>query len=174
MSNRNRVWPVIAIASTLAFSVVACGIEAVDGGPDGGVEPDAAPVDDFTALYNSASFQMCAGCHAPNAPGFTDGTEATQDWSTRQTAYDSLQGMASGLIGNFMDCNGVPFIGATPAESLLVAAFDENVRAEFMLMDHPNCDVDAISDMTLKIGAPLEAGEMELLTRWIENGAPDQ
>lgn len=135
-------------------------------------EPEAQ--DTFTQIYQSASFQQCAGCHAPGAPGFTDGTEATQDWSTRDSAYQSLQGTASGLVGNFAGCNGVPFIGATPADSLLVAVFDEEIRAAFSLDGFPDCNADTISDMTVKIGGPLSTEEMTLLKDWINAGAPDQ
>lgn len=130
--------------------------------------------DMFTTLYKSTSFQTCAGCHAPNAPGKTADTEATQDWSTRDTAYSSLKGMASGLMGNFTGCNGVPFLGTTPETSLLVATLDDTVRQNFVLADHTDCNVDAISDMTLKIGGPLAAADLDLLKEWISAGAPDK
>jgi len=127
----------------------------------------------FTTLYGSSSFGSCADCHAPDAPGFTDGTEATQDWSSRASAYQSLQGNASGLIGNFEDCNGVPLIGNAPDSSLIVAVFDETVRANFSVASHPDCNVDSISDMTLKIGGQLTTEELTLLKDWISAGAPD-
>lgn len=127
----------------------------------------------FTTLYQSSSFSNCSGCHAPGAPGFTDGTEATQDWSTRATAYQSLQGTASGLIGNFAGCNGVPLIGDGPDTSLLVAVFDETVRTAFSLPNFPDCTVDSISDMTLKIGGSLTSQELTLLKDWITAGALD-
>ena len=164
----SRHWLALALACVAALGLSACEI------PDGNDEPDAGPVeDDFTRIYNSMSFQTCAGCHAPGAPGFIDGTEATQDWSTRETAYQTLQGMASGLIGNFEGCNGVPLIGATPETSLLLATFDDSIRAEFTLADHPDCNMDTISDMTLKIGGPLPTEDLQLLTQWLANGAPD-
>jgi len=127
----------------------------------------------FTTLYGSTSFGSCADCHAPDAPGFTDGTEATQNWSSRASAYQSLQGNASGLIGNFEGCNGVPFIGDGPDSSLIVAVFDETVRTNFSLAAHPDCNVDSISDMTLKIGGALTSQELNLLKDWISAGAPD-
>jgi hypothetical protein len=126
----------------------------------------------FQQIYDSASFQQCAGCHAPGASGFVEGTEATQDWSTQDTAYSSLQGQASGLIGNFEGCNGVPFLAATPADSLLVAVFDEGVRSAFSLTNYPDCTADSISDMTLKIGGALTTAELSLLKEWITAGAP--
>lgn len=128
----------------------------------------------FTHLYQSSEFQTCAGCHAPGAPGKTDGTEATQDWSTRDRAYSTLHGTASGLIGNFSGCNGVPFLGESAAESLLVAAFDEQARAAFQSREVPACDGDAISDQTLKIGAPLPDPLLAELKAWVDAGAPDR
>jgi hypothetical protein len=128
----------------------------------------------FTALYETTSFQKCSGCHAPGAAGFVDGeTEATQNWSTRNDAYQSLQGNASGLSGNFAGCNGAPFIGSTPETSLLVAVFDDTVRSNFTLGDFPDCNSDSISDMTLKIGGALDSAELALLKDWISAGAPD-
>lgn len=166
---RNRA-SLLGAALLCAAGLTLSACELTEPGDD----PDAAPmVDDFTAIYNSASFQTCANCHAPGAPGFVDGTEATQDWTDRETAYQSLQGMASGLIGNFMDCNGVPFIGETPETSLLLATFDDSIRTEFTLGDFPDCNTDTISDMTLKIGGPLSDEELQTLTRWLANGAPD-
>jgi hypothetical protein len=128
----------------------------------------------FAHLYQSSEFQACAGCHAPGAPGKTEGTEATQDWSTQGRAYSSLHGTASGLIGNFSGCNGVPFLGESAAESLLVAAFDEQVRAAFQSREVPSCDGDAISDQTLKIGGPLPDSLLAELKAWVDAGAPDQ
>ena len=127
----------------------------------------------FTHLYQSSEFQTCAGCHAPGAPGKTEGTEATQDWSTQGRAYSTLHGTASGLIGNFAGCNGVPFLGETAAQSLLVAAFDEQVRAAFQ-SEVPSCNGDAISDQTLKIGGPLPDPLLAELKAWVDTGAPDQ
>ena len=167
LTNRSRNWLTLALSCIAGLYLSACEV------PDPNDGPDAAPADDFTRLYNSASFQTCAGCHAPGAPGFIEGTEATQDWSTRETAYQTLQGMASGLMGNFAGCNDVPLIGATPETSLLLATFDDSIRTEFTLADHPDCNADAISDMTLKIGGPLMAEELQLLTQWLANGAPD-
>jgi hypothetical protein len=139
--------------------------DAVVGGEGNG--------DAFTEIYNSTEFQKCSGCHAPGAPGRVEGIEATQDWSTRDKAYAALMGQASGLIGNFAGCNGVPFIGPTPEESLLVAVFDEQVREGFMVASTPDCTGDAISDMTLKIGMPLSSDVLNQLKDWISAGAPD-
>jgi hypothetical protein len=144
-----------------------------DGSCDAGLSCNASSICEagkWTRLYQSASFQKCAGCHAPGAAGFVNGTEATQDWSSQGTAYTKLKGNASGLIGNFVACNGVPFLGATPATSLLVAVFDQTVRGSFTSGD---CNVDTISDMTLKIGGALEAGELALLKEWITAGTPN-
>jgi hypothetical protein len=128
----------------------------------------------FTHLYQSSEFQTCAGCHAPGAPGKTLGTEATQDWSTRDRAYTRLQGTASGMIGNFSGCNGVRFLGETAEQSLLVASFDEQVRAAFQSPEVPSCNGDAISDQTLKLGGPLPAPLLAELKAWVDEGAPDR
>lgn len=130
--------------------------------------------DDFTLIFSSAYFQECGGCHAPGAPGFTDGTEATQDWSTRDEAFTSLQGVASGLIGNFQGCNDVPLIGDTPENSLLVASLDETVRQNFSVSGFPDCNLNTISDMTLKIASDLDPVDLDLLKTWISNGAPNR
>src|SRR5688572_7952486 len=121
-----RFWRSLSVAAAV-FAGVGCG-ESVDDALTGGGDGDA-----FTAIYESDEFQECSGCHAPGAPGRVDGTETTQNWSTRDTAYSSLQGNAAGLIGNFEGCNGVPFLGDSAQQSLLVAVFDEDVRASFEL-----------------------------------------
>ena len=165
---------VLAISSAaLGSSGAGCGDELDDalGGDDaGGGDGDDA----FTQIYNSSQFQMCKGCHAPNAPGKVEGTEATQNWSTRDTAYSALQGNASGLIGNFEGCNGVPFLGSSAEDSLLVAVFDEDVRMNFMLASAPDCDGDAISDMTKNIKGPLPASLLAELKSWVDAGAPNE
>jgi hypothetical protein len=128
--------------------------------------------DTFGRIYDTDSFQACAGCHAPGAPGRTADIEATQDWSTRDTAYTTLHDTASGMIGNFEGCNGVPFLGASAEQSLLVAALDETVRVNFSVPGKPQCNSDAISDQTAKIGGPLPADLLQDLKDWIDSGAP--
>ncbi|MET0340633.1 MAG: hypothetical protein ABW252_06505 [Polyangiales bacterium] len=163
-----------SLAAFLCASVItsaSCGSDPAeetdddDGGGSGGGA--------FTRIYNSSQFQQCAGCHAPNAPGKVAGTESSQDWSTRDKAYASLKKAASGMIGNFAGCNGVPLLGSSPANSLLVASLDEDVRADFSSAAKPDCNGDAISDMTLKIGAPLPASLLAELKAWITAGAPN-
>ena len=185
---KSSAWNIL-MALGLALTVAACGGLTEEGGLgeacteagtcDAGLVCNAANICEqaaasgFTALYESSSFQSCSGCHAPGAPGFVDGTEATQDWSSKANAHASLQGTASGLTGNFEGCNGVPFINQTPEDSLLVAVFDETVRANFSLNGFPDCDSDAISDMSLKIGGALSQQELTLLRDWITAGAPN-
>lgn len=152
-------WRVLALAGLAAVWLTGCLVEEPIG-------PDAGPEDTFTMLYQSIG-AGCAGCHAPGALGFIDGTEATQDWSSRDSAYDSLQGMASGLMGNFAGCNGVPFIGDSPETSLLVAVFDQQVRAGFSPASSPYCDANSISDMVLTIGHQLTPAERSLLTQFV-------
>lgn len=158
MQNRS----VLVVAS--ALWALGCGTDATTPGGDSGGGGDDA----FTLIYNSSTFQMCSECHAPGAPGFVDGTEATQNWSSRDSAKSSLMGNASGLIGNFAGCNGVPLIGDTPETSLLVAALDEDVRAQFA---SGGCDSDAIADETLKIGGAVDGATLDQLKQWISDGA---
>jgi len=143
-------------------------------GGDGGTDPVGEGDGAFTRIYESPEFQKCGDCHAPGAPGRVAGIESTQNWSTRDSAYASLKGMASGLIGNFAGCNGVPLLGTTAGTSLLVAALDEETRASFMSASKPDCNGDAISDMTLKLGAPLPAALLAELKAWIDAGAPNK
>jgi hypothetical protein len=126
----------------------------------------------FTSIYQADEFQLCKGCHAPGAPGRTEGIEATQDWSTRESARDTLRGSASGLIGNFEGCNGVPLLGGSAEQSLLVASLDETVRANFSNPTFPDCTSDSISLQTLKIMRELPAGLLRDLKDWIDGGAP--
>lgn len=151
-------WRLLGAACLAALALTAC--EAEDGLVDGG------PEDTFTQFYNAVGSQ-CAGCHAPGAAGSTPTTEQTQDWSSVASARASLRGMASGMAGNFEGCNGVPFIGDSVETSLLVAAFDEDVRADFTVASSPDCNADAISDMTLKIGRPLSGQELTLLKQFV-------
>lgn len=147
----------LALACLAALVLTGCPVEEP-------LTPDAGPVDTFTQVYESIGAR-CAGCHAPGAPGFGPGVEATQDWSSRDSALNSLQGMASGLTGNFADCNGVPLIGPTPESSLILAAIDPDVKADFSV---GSCNTDTISDMNLKLAAdPLSDQEIALVRQWL-------
>jgi hypothetical protein len=157
------------IASVSAL-VLACGcgdtlddLATPGGGGDGAT---------FTAIYTSDEFGKCASCHAPGAPARTADTEATQNWSTKASAYSSLQGKASGLIGNSAACNGVPFLGSTAGKSLLVASLDGDVRRAYDNPTFPNCNADTISDQTLKIGG-LSSQVLQDLEDWVDSGAPN-
>ena len=127
----------------------------------------------FATIYDLDLFSECGDCHAPGADGFVDGVETTQDWTDMDSAYAGLQGTASGLIGNFSGCNGVPFIGDTPETSLLVAVLDETVRDEFSLPNFPDCNGDAIADMTLKLSMDVDEDELQMLKDWISAGAEE-
>lgn len=159
--------------STFAFCLILSALLApIGAGCEDdplGVDPDAGmPSGDFESLYASSTLQMCQDCHAPGAPGFTSGTEATQDWSSANAALSSLQGTASGLEGNFAPCNGVPLIGATSSTSLLIAVLDPDVRASFSVAGFPDCTADAIADETLRVGA-VPATLLQDLKDFIDN-----
>jgi hypothetical protein len=156
----------------LAFSI-GCG-DTLDELGDGAAGNSGSSAGDsaFAKIYQSDEFQKCAGCHAPGAPAKTQDTEATQNWSTQASAYASLHSTASGLIGNNSACNGVPFLGRTAGQSLLVAAFDEDVRNAYDNPSFPNCDNNTIVDQTLKIGGPLPSGLLQDLKDWVDDGAP--
>ncbi len=155
---------------SLAFVVclAACGADTGGGTPT----IDAAPVGvqpTFTSLYGDY-FQTCKNCHAPGAAGMTSDTEKTLDFSTKAMAYTTLKGMASGLTGNFADCNGVPFIGTTPANSLVMATLDQTTRQAF---DQGACGMDSVTDETVKAGSQPSAAFIAALGQWITAGAPN-
>jgi hypothetical protein len=152
----------LLIASSVALAW-GCGdtLDELEGGGDGAT---------FTSIYDE--FEPCSGCHAPGAQGRVEGTETTQDWSTRESALRTLRGTASGLIGNFQDCNGVRLVVAGSAEqSLLVASLDEDVRMSFSVSGSPDCTADAISDETSKIN--ISSAAIQDLKDWIDAGASD-
>ncbi len=150
MSQSNGKFYFGLVLAALLAPAGGCGEEDVVPGDDGGVRDMGTSAPTFDDLYASSTLQMCADCHAPGADGFVQGTEATQDWSTRETAFSSLQGNASGLEGNFAGCNDVPLIGATSDTSLIIAVLDPDVRADFSVEGFPNCNADAIPDETLR------------------------
>lgn len=152
MSQRNGTFYFGLVLCALLAPAGGCGEEDVVPGDDMGVRNDMGSATTFADLYASSVLQMCSDCHAPGAPGFVEGTETTQDWSTSSTAFSSLQGNASGLVGNFAGCNGVPLIGATAETSLIVAVLDPNVRATFSVEGFPSCTADAIPDESLRVG----------------------
>jgi hypothetical protein len=144
--------------------------------------PDAAPVGvqaTFTSLYGDY-FSRCSSCHTPTAPGRTPDTEMNLDFSTKATAHNTITTkMAAGLMGNFMDCNGVPFVNnAVPAperagQSLLLASLDQATRNAFDYPAVPDCGGDAIADQTLKVGMPPSAAFIDALKAWLAAGAPN-
>ena len=175
---RIKVLGVALLGISVAFSIAGCfGAEEEEGAEsteneESTEEESDAPLT-FATIYDLELFSECGDCHAPGADGFVDGVEATQDWTDRETAYAGLQGTASGLIGNVEGCNDVPFIGDSPETSLLVAVLDEDIRSEFSLADHPDCNADAITDMTLKLEVDVDEDELEMLKAWIRAGAPE-
>jgi hypothetical protein len=165
-----RKYPIAGIAPGSLFALlcaVGCGDE-LDSLTPGGED------ESFTSIYESDSFQQCSECHAPGAPGRTEGIEETLDFSTRDSAFASLRRTASGLIGNFAACNGVPFLGDTAGASLLVASLDGDVRRAYDNPDFPDCNEDTISDQTNKIDGPLPSQLLQDLKAWVDADAPDR
>jgi hypothetical protein len=160
------VRPLRLLAVASALYGLGCGdtLDPLEEGSEGGSA-------DFDSVYAELG-QPCSECHAPGAPGRTEGIEATQDWSTAASARRTLRGNASGLIGNFADCNGVPLVGDSAEESLLIASLDENVRRSFSLADFPDCTADAISDQTVWIMGGVPDSVLDDLKEWIDAGAP--
>lgn len=153
----------LTLAVGLALSL-GCGDtidDALEGGGDGAT---------FTSIYEN---ETCSDCHAPGAPGRVAGMEATQNWSSRAAALSSLKGNASGLIGNFQGCNGVPLIGPSADQSLLIASLDFDVRADFSPAGFPDCTADAIADQSEKVSGGLPSGWLDDLKDWIDAGAPN-
>ncbi len=161
----------IRLALAMALAAIGAGCSpTADTSPDGGGGMVQAT---FTSLYGDY-LGNCKQCHAPSAPGRTSDTEQTLDFTSRSTALSTLRGMASGLTGNHTDCNGVPFLAATPARSLLVAVLDQPTRQAIDLSpDHPGCAVDTISDETVKVGSQPSADFVTALKTWITGGAQD-
>lgn len=168
----------IALLVATAFALSACedvlGADATTGSDSSTGGDTAGPTPaTFTALY-AGYFSNCVECHAPNAPGRPSDIEQTLDFSTRATAYATItQGMAKGLTGNTQACNGVRFIGPTAASSLLMAVIDQPTRQVFDSAVSSDCDVDAISDETLKVGFAPPGAFVLALADWLDNGAPN-
>jgi hypothetical protein len=163
-----------AIGLVLAIGLVAfaggcpAATETSPDGSGGTVEPT------FTSLYGDY-FATCKQCHAPGAPGRTSDIEQALDFSSRATALSTLKtGMATGLVGNHTACNGVPFVAATPGSSLVLAVIDQPTRQVIDLSpQHPSCDVDSITDATVKAGSQPSAAFVTALKTWISSGAMD-
>jgi hypothetical protein len=137
--------------------------------PDGGGTVEAT----FTSLYGDY-LSNCKRCHAPLGPGRTTDIEQSLDFTTRATALTSLRGTATGLVGNHSGCNGVPFLASMPAKSLLVAVIDQPTRQAIDLSPgHPDCDIDMITDATVKVGSQPSTAFVAALKTWISNGAMD-
>ena len=159
----------LLLALLLAGCGMTAGSDAGSGSPDGPGGVTAT----FSSLYGDY-FGNCAYCHSPNGPGRSSDIEKTLDFSTKSTAYSTIKtGMASGLTGNFMDCNSVPFVGATPAGSLILAVVDPPTRQAFDLPAHAGCDMDTISDETAKVGSQPSAAFITALKGWLTAGAPN-
>ncbi len=156
----------------IALAGAGCGATGTDAGTGNPDSPTGVTAS-FTSLYGDY-FGNCAHCHAPAAPGRTSDIEQTLDFSSRAMAYTTITtGMAAGLVGNPAGCNGVPFIGATPASSLILAVIDQPTAQMFDVPAHPSCDEATITDQTLKVGTPPSAAFIAALKDWLTAGAPN-
>lgn len=167
-----RAASTIGLPLAIGLVAFAAGCPAVtETTPDGGGGMVEAK---FTSLYGDY-FGKCKQCHAPGAPGRTSDIEQTLDFTTRATALSTLKtGMAAGLVGNHTGCNGVPFLAATPGKSLVLAVIDQPTRQVIDLSpQHPTCDVDMITDATVKVGSQPSTAFVTALKTWITNGAMD-
>ena len=156
------------VAFLALFLLGGCGIaeEALETAVEGAVYEGT-----FTSVYEDY-FDGCANCHAPGAPGATSDIEKTLDFSSRDSAYDSIMSTASGLVGNQEACNGVSFVvPGNSSSSLIVAVVDEDIRQGFDLSSNPDCNVDSISDMTVKMGFQPDSSFLNNLKSWVDKGA---
>jgi hypothetical protein len=160
----------VGVAAALTLFGACAPVEET---PDGGVDGSGGGVQaTFTSLYGDY-FSNCKQCHAPGAPGRTSDIETTLDFSSKAMAYTTLKGMAAGLTGNHTGCNGAKFIGTTAATSLVLAVIDQPTRQSFDLASSPNCDVDSITDATVKAGRQPSAAFVAALKTWLGAGAPN-
>jgi hypothetical protein len=164
-----------AISSLIVLFAGACGEVA---GPDGGggtADAPAAAANTFTGIYGDY-FGHCNECHAPGAPGRTPATiEMNLDFSTKATAYTSIKTkMANVPPGNFTACNGMPFVNADPAKSIILAVVDEDTK---MVFDVGPCGGDDLPNEVTKLTArqfpPPSATFIAGLRSWLQAGAPN-
>jgi hypothetical protein len=167
---------IISLSLAVGLAALATGCPAdTETNPDGGGSSDSggAVQATFTSLYGDY-LGNCGQCHAPNAPGRTSDIEKSLDFTTKATALTSLRGMATGLIGNHAGCNSVPFLASTSAKSLLVAVIDQPTRQTIDLSPgHADCDIDMITDATVKVGNQPSTAFVDALKTWVNNGALD-
>jgi len=167
----SRTRSALGLSLAIGLAVAAAGCPAATDTPDGGGGGTVEAT--FTSLYGDY-LGNCKQCHAPSAPGRTSDIEKTLDFTSRTTALSTVKGMASGLVGNHTDCNGVAFLASTPGGSLLVAVLDQPTRQAIDLSpQHATCDNDTISDETVKVGSQPSAAFVTALKTWITGGAMD-
>lgn len=161
----------------LAILLCSCSDDPLGGGVNAGADSGVAAdtgvnVPSFTSLYEAMS-PLCSACHAPGAPGRVSGIELTLDFTSRATAYESITaGTASGLLGVFAVCNGVPLAGASGGDSLILATLDSATRDAFDLAAFPDCDAAAISGHD-SLGRAGDLSYIPDLVGWLTGGTPD-
>ena len=159
----------LSLAIGLAGLAAGCPATTETSPDSGGGTVEAT----FTSLYGDY-LSNCKRCHAPGAPGRTSDIEQSLDFTSKTTALTTLRGNATGLMGNHTGCNGVPFLASTAAKSLLLAVIDQPTRQAIDLSPgHADCDIDMITDATVKVGSQPSAAFVTALKTWIGNGAMD-
>jgi hypothetical protein len=148
--------PTVAVVACLAAIMVSyCGKkdeEAVVAKPT------------FSSLY-SVVFAGCAECHKPGTEVYTNSVQ-NLDLSSSATAYASLTSTISASVKS--RCSSTYYVKpSAPANSAVVAVFDESVRASFG-DDNSGCEVMAASEMG---AAPISAENLAVLKQWITEGA---
>ena len=109
MRHRNGNFYFALVLAALLAPASACEDEPINNPNDAGVNPDmGGSAVTFNDIYDSATFQMCADCHTPDAPGRVQGTEttigATSDTSLLVAVLDP-DVRATFSVAGFPNCN---------------------------------------------------------------------
>jgi len=180
----------ILILASAALLIAACGAkEGEEGGPcltgstcNEGLtcvsevcEKPSSSGGLFSQIYASTYFQKCKNCHSPSPAMPQPEIEKTLDWSTQAKAYSTTKtGKVSAASGTGLeDCNGVSFVGSTPAQSIIVAVFDETIRGAFVAASKASCKGVSLTNMNDKVGSTIPSTDLANLKSWITAGAPE-
>ena len=90
MRHRNGNFYFALVLAALLAPASACEDEPINNPNDAGVNPDmGGSAVTFNDIYDSATFQMCADCHTPDAPGRVQGTNTAFATATATAATAS-------------------------------------------------------------------------------------